>query len=70
MEAKQSGLKFGSDDDEPTQEEFDENYLPASFRNRTFVKIPEAVKRDPKKYFEYMTRYFKGEASQMYKQHN
>ena len=64
------GQAHFSDDDALDEAELDENYIPEGFRKQATMTIPERVKRDPSKYFKFMSDYYAGEAQMMYKQRN
>lgn len=83
MKARQSGVlgpgqyldtngqnHFSDEDALDDEAELDENYIPEGFRKQATMTIPEKVKRDPSKYFKFMSDYFMGEAQMMYKQRN
>ena len=57
-----------SDDDADEDDNVDENFIPEGFRKQAMMTIPEKVKKDPTKYYKFMSNYFKGEAKLMFKQ--
>lgn len=52
-----TGMNY-SDDDAPNSDgsgEVDENFIPENFRKKTMMAIPDSVKKDPTKYYKFMS---------------